>query len=201
MQGVFSDLTIYDGFMVLAAYCVGGISPGYILVRTLRGTDLRCVHSGSLGARNAGRVLGRKGFYITLVIDILKGFVIVLAARWLGYSPVIVGAVTVAVIAGHIWPVWFGFHGGKGIATSMGAFGALDIRLLIAGGLVLLVTYLLTRKFLPSWVATLLVMPVIAFTFDYPMSITVPLMASAAIILIAHKDNIRQARLKPEPKV
>ena len=201
MQGVFADLTIYDGFMVLAAYCVGGISPGYILVRMLRGTDLRSVHSGSLGARNAGRVLGRKGFYATLVIDILKGFVIVLAARWLGFSPVIVGAVTVAVIAGHIWPAWFGFHGGKGIATSMGAFGALDIRLLIAGGLILLVTYLLTRRFLPSWVATLLVMPIIAFTFDYPMAITVPLMASAALILIAHKDNIRQARLKPEPKV
>lgn len=200
MQAAFADLTIYDGLMVLAAYCVGGISPGYILVRALRGTDLRSVHSGSLGARNAGRVLGRKGFYATLVIDILKGFVMVLVARWLGYAPAIVGVVAVAVIAGHIWPVWFGFHGGKGIATSMGAFGALDIRLLIAGGMILLVAYLLTRRFLPSWVAALLVMPVIAYAFDYPMSITVPLAASAAIILIAHKDNIKQARLRPETK-
>ena len=106
MYAELADLSINDGLMILAAYFAGGISPGYILVRTLRGIDLRTVHSGSLGARNAGRVLGRKGFYATLVVDILKGFVIVLAARFLGFAPVVVGAVTVAVIAGHLWPLW-----------------------------------------------------------------------------------------------
>ena len=196
MQAELADLTFYDGLMILAAYFVGGLSPGYILVRTMCGKDLRTVHSGSLGARNTGRVLGRKGFYVTLVIDILKGFVIVLLARVLEFSPVVVGAVTVAVIAGHIWPVWFGFHGGKGIATSMGAFGALDIILLIIGGLVLLITYLVTRRFLASWVATLIGMPVIGLALDYPMYILIPLIASAAIILVAHKDNIKQARPK-----
>lgn len=200
MNPGIADLSIYDGLMVLAAYFVGGISPGYLLVRKLRGIDLRTVSSGSLGARNAGRVLGRKGFYTTLIIDMLKGFGIVLVARGLEYSPAVVGAVVVAVIVGHIWPVWFNFHGGKGIATSVGAFGALQIELWIMGGSILLITYLVTRRFQASWIATLVAMPVIAFSLDYPMYISVPLLASTAIILIAHKDNIKQAWLTQQRK-
>ena len=195
MQAEFADLSIYDGLILLAAYFVGGISPGYLLVRMLRGVDLHTVYSGSLGARNAGRVLGRKGFYATLVIDILKGFIIVMLARVLGYSPAVVGMVTVAVIVGHIWPVWFHFHGGKGIAASMGAFGALQLKLLIIGGIVLLIAYLLTRRFPLSWVLSLISMPAIAYLLDYSLYITVPLLVSAAVILIAHKDNIKQAGL------
>ena len=195
MQSLIADLTLYDGLVVIAAYLVGGISPGYLLVRMLRGVDLRTVHSGSLGARNTGRVLGRKGFYATLVIDILKGFVIVMLARVLEYSPAVVGMVTVAVIVGHIWPAWLQFHGGKGVATSMGAFGALSIKLLIIGGTVLLVAYLVTRRFPLSWALSLVSMPVIAYLLDYPGNVTIPFLLSAAVILIAHKDNIKQAAL------
>ena len=195
MYSLIADLTIYDGLMVIVAYFVGGISPGYLLVRFLRGVDLRTVYSGSLGARNAGRVLGRKGFYATLIIDILKGFVIVMLARVLEFSPAVVGMATVAVIVGHIWPAWLQFHGGKGIATSVGAFGALQITLLMTGGLVLLIAYLVTRRFPVSWVLSLISMPAIAYLLDYPMYISVPLLVSAAVILIAHKDNIKQAAL------
>jgi len=108
------DLSIFDGLMVLAAYLIGGISTGYLLVRMLRGIDLRTVGSGSLGARNVGRILGRKGFYFTLVMDILKGALVVWLARELEFPPTVLGAVVVAVIAGHIWPLWLHFHGGKG---------------------------------------------------------------------------------------
>lgn len=200
MHAEIIDLSISDGLMILSAYLVGGISPGYLLVRILRGIDLRTAYSGSLGARNAGRVLGRKGFYATLVIDILKGVFIVLLARGLEFPPGVVGAVVIAVIAGHIWPIGLNFHGGKGIATSLGAFSALDYKILLIGGCVLLVTYLLTRKFTLSWIATLVAMPLIAISLDYPMNIWVPLLISAAIILIAHKENIKHAWLTPEHK-
>lgn len=194
------DLTLYDGLMILLAYLVGGISPGYLLVRIMLGTDLRTMGSGSLGARNVGRVLGRKGFYITLVTDILKGALIVWLTRVLEFPPGIVGAVVVAVIAGHIWPAWLHFHGGKGIATSLGAFVALDYKVLLMGGVVLLVTYVLTRSFLPSWIATLVAMPLITFSLGYPMAVVVPLLVAAAIILFAHKENIRQVWFSSEHK-
>ncbi|UCB55135.1 MAG: glycerol-3-phosphate acyltransferase [Thiotrichales bacterium] len=187
------DLTLANALMLIAAYLVGGISPGYILVRVARGIDLRTVYSGSLGATNAGRVLGRRVFYSVLAIDILKGFIIVLLARYLGFSAAIVAGVTVTVIAGHVWPAWFRFHGGKGIATTIGAFTALDFILLPTGGAVLLAFYLLTRSFDISVIATVIAMPIIALAISYPMHITLALVISAAIILIAHKDNILEA--------
>jgi glycerol-3-phosphate acyltransferase PlsY len=77
----------------------------------------------------------------------------------------------------------------------MGAFGALQIKLLIIGGIVLLTAYLVTRRFPLSWVLSLISMPVIAYLLDYPGYVTVPLLVSAGVILIAHKDNIKQSRL------
>lgn len=194
------NLTLSDYLLILLAYLVGGISPGYLLVRLLLDTDLRTVGSGSLGARNVGRVLGKKGFYFTLVTDMLKGAVMVWLAGWLEFPPGVVAAVVVAVIAGHIWPLWLNFHGGKGIATGLGAFVALDYRILLIGGVVLLVTYMMTRRFLPSWVATLVAMPLFAYILGYPMAVVVPLILAAAIIVFAHKENIRQPGFMSEDK-
>jgi len=189
-----------DNLMILLAYLVGGISPGYLLVRMVLDTDLRTVGSGSLGATNVGRVLGKKGFYFTLVTDILKGAVMVWLAKWLGFSPGVVAAVVVVVIAGHIWPIWHHFHGGKGIATGLGAFVALDYVILLIGGVVLLVTYMMLRRFLPSWIVTLAAMPLIAYILDYPLAVVVPLILAAAIIVFAHKENIRQLGFLSENK-
>ncbi len=194
------NLSLSDYLLILLAYLVGGISPGYLLVRLLLDTDLRTVGSGSLGARNVGRVLGKKGFYFTLVMDILKGAVMVWLAGWLEFPPGVVAAVIVAVIVGHIWPLWLNFHGGKGIATGLGAFVALDYKILLIGGVVLLVTYMMTHRFLPSWVATLVAMPLFAYILGYPMAVVVPLILAAAIIVFAHKENIRQPGFMSEDK-
>ncbi len=189
------NLTLSDNLMILLAYLVGGISPGYLLVRVLLDTDLRTVGSGSLGATNVGRVLGKKGFYFTLVADMLKGALMVSLARWLEFPPGVVAAVAVVVVAGHIWPLWHHFHGGKGIATGFGAFVTLDYKIVLIGVVVLLVTYMMTRRFLPSWVVTLVVMPPLAYALDYPMTVVAPLVLAAAIIIFAHKENIRQSGL------
>ncbi len=194
------NLALSDNLMILLAYLVGGISPGYLLVRMVLDTDLRTVGSGSLGATNVGRVLGKKGFYFTLVTDFLKGAVMVLLAKWLGFSPGVVAAVVVVVIVGHIWPIWLHFHGGKGIATGLGAFVALDYRILLIGGVVLLVTYMMLRRFLPSWIVTLAAMPLIAYILGYPLAVVVPLILAAAIIVFAHKENIRQLGFLSENK-
>jgi glycerol-3-phosphate acyltransferase PlsY len=194
------DFTLNDGMIVLSAYLIGGISPGYLLVRMLRDVDLRTIGSGSLGATNTGRVLGRKWFYFTLVMDMLKGALVVLLARSLEFQPDIVCAVLVAVIAGHIWPLWLHFHGGKGIATSLGAFAVLDYKILLMGGAALLLTYVVTRKFLPSWIATLVALPLIVYFLGGPMPVVISLLVSAVIILIAHKNNIMQVWFTSEHK-
>ena len=138
--------------------------------------------------------------YKRQILDILKGVFAVLLARSLEFQPEIVCAVVVAVIAGHIWPLLLRFHGGKGIATSLGAFVALDYKILLMGGIVLLITYLVTRKFLPSWIATLVAMPLIAYFLGNSTSVVVSLLVSAVIILIAHKNNIMQVWFASEHK-
>ncbi|CAK8725823.1 glycerol-3-phosphate acyltransferase PlsY [Candidatus Electrothrix aarhusensis] len=182
-----------DLLMVLAAYLIGGISTGYLLVLLRRGLDIRSTGSGSSGARNVGRVLGRSGFYLTLIGDILKGMLVVFTAVRLDFAPLIIGATVVAVIAGHIWPVWLKFRGGKGIATSLGTFLALDYTLVLLGGGIVLFVYLLSRNFLLSWSTAFILLPVLALLFGYPAYISASLAVTAVIVLYAHRANISSA--------
>ncbi|WPD24983.1 MAG: glycerol-3-phosphate acyltransferase [Candidatus Electrothrix aestuarii] len=179
--------------MVLAAYLVGSISTGYILVYFTRGIDIRATGSGSSGARNVGRVLGRWGFYLTLLGDILKGMLVVFVAELFDHPPLLIGAAAVAVIVGHIWPLWLRFRGGKGIATSLGVFAALDYTLLVLGGGVMLLVYLLSRNFLVSWGTAFLLLPLLTCILGYPVHISVSLVFAVAAVLYAHKTNISAA--------
>ncbi|MFV2033184.1 MAG: glycerol-3-phosphate acyltransferase [Gammaproteobacteria bacterium] len=186
------NITALDGLIILAAYLVGGISSGYILVRVRRGIDVRSTGSRSTGATNVGRILGRPGFYLTLIGDLSKAGLVVWLVRWLNYPPGIVGAVAVAVISGHIWSAWLGFHGGKGIASSLGAYLALDYTILLIGGVALLVAYLITRNFLTSWILTLVTIPLLAFLLNFSIALVLPLAVTAVIVLYAHRDNIKE---------
>ena len=185
------DITLMDGLVVVAAYLIGGISSGYLLVRVTRGIDVRSVGSHSTGATNVGRILGRKGFYLTLVGDLAKAALFVWLARWIGCPPAVVGLVAVALVVGHVWPAWLGFRGGKGIASSLGAFIALHYLILLPGAVVLSIIYLFTRNFLQSWVVAALLMPVFAILFDFPGSVILSASAMVIIVVHAHRQNIR----------
>ncbi|HGY92075.1 MAG TPA: glycerol-3-phosphate 1-O-acyltransferase [Planctomycetes bacterium] len=117
------------GWIVLS-YLVGTISWSYLIVRKVKGTDLRDFGSGNLGATNAGRVLGRRYAIFIYVLDFLKGLAAVLPARHL--FPCDLGGIPLelyaglAVVVGHIFPFWLGFKGGKGVATGSGVVFALS---------------------------------------------------------------------------
>ncbi len=112
------------------AYLLGSVPFGYLLVRTVRHQDIRSVGSGNIGATNVLRS-GAKGLGIaTLLLDCLKGVLAVLLAFFLAHRAGLprpagfdlASAAAVAVVLGHIFPVWLGFRGGKGVATALGAF-------------------------------------------------------------------------------
>lgn len=113
---------------VVASYLIGAIPVGYLLVRAVKGIDIRTVGSGNMGATNAARALGgKKYFFICFFIDVLKGLAPCLAVGllaghgWLrDPAPLPVVLCGIAAIAGHNWPVYIGFRGGKGVATSAG---------------------------------------------------------------------------------
>jgi glycerol-3-phosphate acyltransferase PlsY len=109
------------------AYLLGSIPFGYLLVRIFRKEDIRAIGSGNIGATNVARS-GAKGLGIaTLVLDALKGFVAVMFALHIAPGNLdLAAAAAVAAILGHVFPIWLGFKGGKGIATALGVFLALS---------------------------------------------------------------------------
>ena len=121
-----------DAILIVAAYLIGAVPFGYLIARAVGRLDIRSEGSGNIGATNVGRVLGVKWGIVVFVLDVLKGFLPVLAAEVvfrpglvpLGLRPTVV-AVGLATIAGHNWPIYLRFKGGKGVATSCGVFAAL----------------------------------------------------------------------------
>jgi glycerol-3-phosphate acyltransferase PlsY len=113
-------LTVFA--LVAFAYLLGSVPSGWIVMKLYRGQDLRRVGSGNIGAANVFRAGGPGAFATTLAADGLKGVLPVLAGILLGYGPQewVLAVIGLAAVVGHNWPIFLGFHGGKGVATSGG---------------------------------------------------------------------------------
>lgn len=178
---------------ILIAYLLGGLCTGYYLVRIKAKLDIREHGSGGVGARNVGRVLGKPGFIITLLGDMLKGLLAVALARKFEIAAPAVSLVLVAVIAGHIWPLPLQFRGGRGIATAIGAYFAYDphLALLLLGITIVLMVF--RRGFILSGLAAFLLLPFVAHVLEMPGHTVAALAGCSVIILFAHRERLRKA--------
>ena len=130
------NLFFFDLMVLALSYGLGSLPTGYLMGRFLRGIDLRDHGSGSTGATNALRVLGKKPGAFVLVVDVLKGVGAVLVARYLGNSvldaaqlgwlPWLEVFAGLSAVVGHSNPIWLGFRGGKSVATGLGILVALS---------------------------------------------------------------------------
>ncbi len=111
--------------LIAAAYLVGSVPFSFLVVRALRGIDVRSVGSGNPGATNAMRAVGALPALAVLALDFGKGLAPVAVGSWLGASPAVLTAAGVAAVAGHVFPLFLGFSGGKGVATAAGALAML----------------------------------------------------------------------------
>jgi len=177
---------------VLGAYVLGCFATGYYFIRARTGKDLRTIASGSIGARNAGRVLGKAGFAITLLGDFGKGALAVWIAReWTGDNRLALLAL-VAVVFGHIWPAQLRFHGGKGVATSLGALLVFDYRVALMFPVLFLGGFALARKSLLPAMFAFACLPMIAWFFNSDNLTVALLTLLAAMILFAHRKNLTE---------
>ena len=182
--------------VVFAAYALGCFVTGYYLVGWRTGKDLRTLGSGSLGAKNAGRLLGRGGYFTTSLVDIAKGFAAVLLARWAGLADWALGLTALAVVAGHNWPAQLGFHGGKGIATGYGV--VLALAPWVAGAMwgVFLPITLLLRSSTLGGVAAFLAAPLLAMAFSAGLPLVVTFALVGMIVAFTHRRNVRAELVK-----
>jgi acyl phosphate:glycerol-3-phosphate acyltransferase len=170
---------------LVLGYAAGCFNTGYYLVRTRTGRDLRAEGSGTAGATNTGRLLGRWGFAVALAGDLVKGALVVALARWLGGDGPASAAV-VGVVLGHVYPAQLAFRGGKGLATAFGAGLVLvPIPALIAGGIAAALLALTRRRVL-SALTGVASAPVSALVLHGAGPVPAGLAVAATIILIRH---------------
>jgi glycerol-3-phosphate acyltransferase PlsY len=177
------------------AYLLGSIPFGYLLVKIFRKQDIRATGSGNIGATNVARS-GAKGLGIaTLLLDLGKAFLAVKIAQHLAPSNYdIAVAAAVAAILGHVFPVWLGFRGGKGVASALGVFLALTWPSALAILGVFLVVFLITRYVSLASIIAAAVFPLFGFwfvPFRTPIVI-VGFLLIPLIIIVKHHQNIRR---------
>ena len=185
--------------VILVSYLLGSIPFGYLIVRAKEGSDIRQTGSGGTGATNVSRRAGKIAGILTLLLDALKGATAVLLAMWVFQPPVSwwVTAAAIAVLVGHIFPVWLKFRGGKGVATGVGVFvmlapAAVAVALLIFIGIVLVTRYVSLGSIVAALTIPLLIwiQHVFIRPFEAPAALLAAALLGALLIVFAHRENI-----------
>ena len=183
---------------IISSYLLGSIPPGYILVRLLRGIDIRQHGSGNIGATNVARILGKPAGMTVLLLDILKGFLATtLIANIFGVEEIIGRlALAVAVVCGHNWTIFLKFRGGKGVATTIGAIAGLALVIpglrpvFLLSLLVWLVVFLLSKIVGLASIASSVSLTLFMVLFKQPAELVVLGLVFCVFIIVRHKSNI-----------
>ena len=190
---------------VIVAYLIGSIPTGYIIVKTKTGQDIRTIGSGSTGATNVKRVLGKKWFFIVLLLDAFKGALPVILAdlfvktgAGFGIAPVVAA---ISVIIGHSRSIFLGFKGGKSVASGVGTILALNW---VAGLIIAVIwgTITYTTKYVSvGSIIALFVSPFLMYFMGAPIAYVCYCAIGAVYIIYLHRENIGRLIKGNENKV
>ena len=177
------------GLIVLGAYILGCFTTGYYLVKMRSGQDIRVLGSGSVGARNVGRVLGSPGFLVTLIGDLAKGAFAVWAAAHFTKDDRLIALAMLAVVVGHVWPAQLRFRGGKGVATSLGALLVYDYHLAVAFVILFASFFAVLRRTVLPGLFAFTCLPLVSMYLGHDPSKIIGISFLAALVLITHRKN------------
>src|SRR5215472_5390921 len=187
---------------VTIAYLLGSIPFGYILVRTFRGTDVRTTGSGNIGATNVARTSPLLGL-ATLILDMLKGLAAVeLVSKLVPGNRMAVFVAAFAAVLGHVFPIWLGFRGGKGVATGFAVFLMLTPRAVLLASGIFLVMALAFRFVSLASVTAAAALPLFAYVVEKVHSLDEMILICAAslLIVVKHHANLRRLLAGAEPR-
>jgi acyl phosphate:glycerol-3-phosphate acyltransferase len=176
--------------VALAAYLLGCFTTGYYLVRFRLGQDIRDLGSGSVGARNVGRLLGWQGFLLTVLGDFGKGAVAVWVTRYYTADDRLVLVAMVAVVIGHVWPMQLLFRGGKGMASTLGALLTYNHELALVFVLLFAAAFAALRKTVLPGLFALACLPLTSWYLAHNPAEVVGTSALTGVVLLAHRRNL-----------
>lgn len=168
---------------------------GYLVTKFIFQQDIRTGGSGNVGARNAGRLYGKKAFVLTFLGDALKGAAVVLIGVWLGFAETVQLVGLALAVIGHLKPIVLGFKGGKGISTFIG--GILAFHPLVAPFVVLAfgLLYPFTKSFTLAGLGSFLAIPVVLYVNGDGWASCSIVIGILVLLFLAHSENIKE-RLK-----
>lgn len=190
---------------VIIAYLIGAIPTGYIVVKLFTKQDIRTIGSGSTGATNVKRVMGKKWFFIVLLLDAFKGALPVILAKIFATTFLSIGLIPVicaiAVIIGHSKSIFLNFAGGKSVASGVGTIIALNWHVgLIVAVIWSVITYISKYVSLGSIIA-LALSPILMYFCKEPIAYIIYCSLGAAYIIYLHRENIKRLLKGEENKV
>src|SRR5215217_4013396 len=187
--------------IVVVAYLIGSIPFGYLVVRRKIGADVRQTGSGGTGATNVSRRAGKAAGVLTLLLDAAKGSVAVLIAKTVTGDDWVIAVAAVAALVGHIFPVWLGFRGGKGVATGVGIFLVLAPIALLCAGVVFVAIVVLTRYVSLGSITAAILIPVLVWVQSDSQPLLIAAIIGAALIVFAHRGNIQRLASGTESRI
>jgi glycerol-3-phosphate acyltransferase PlsY len=173
-----------------AAYLLGSIPSGYLIVRAADRRDIRDLGSGATGATNVLRTKGLKFALPVVVVDVLKGFLPAFLGLRLFHDPFLAGLAGFLAIVGHCFPFAIGFRGGKGVATAAGVFSALAFRPVLVCLAVFAIVVAVGRRVSLGSLAAAGTLPLAVLLIDGPGPVFIWSLAAAVLVVFRHKDNI-----------
>jgi acyl phosphate:glycerol-3-phosphate acyltransferase len=191
---------------LVLGYLIGGFPTGIVICKVIKGVDPRSAGSGSSGATNVSRVMGRKWAVVVLLVDALKGYLPIafLAPLLNRADEVALGSVLMlaGLVAGHVWTPYAGFRGGKGVATAAGAMLALDWMSLLIALAVWIVFFAVWRTVSISSIAAALSLPIIvAVIGGRPEVYLLTAIGLVLFLVFTHRENIRRLIRKEERRL
>jgi glycerol-3-phosphate acyltransferase PlsY len=187
--------------VVVIAYLLGSIPFGYLIVRRTIGADIRQTGSGGTGATNVSRRAGKAAGVLTLLLDAAKGCAAVLIARVVSGEDWVIAAAASAALVGHIFPVWLGFRGGKGVATGVGIFSVLAPLALLCAGVIFIAIVVTTRYVSLGSIVAAVLIPVFVWFQSGLQPVLTAAIIGAVLIVFAHRGNIKRLVSRTESQI
>ncbi len=191
--------------ILFLGYLFGSFPSGYIAGRIAKGIDIRTLGSGSTGATNVLRHIGKRAAITVFLIDVFKGVLSVLVAKYFLLNDSWQVAIGLSTLIGHIWPVWLNWKGGKAVATGLGVFLGLSWQVGLATLSIFIVMITIFRIVSLASISAALALPLIMFLSFKASNISIPFLVisllAMTLVIWRHRENIVRLIKGKEPKI
>ena len=178
--------------LIVCSYLLGNVLTGSIISKYFYKQEIRAIGSGNPGARNIGRLHGKKAFVLTFLGDAMKGTLAVLAVKLLGFGQAIELLALFVVIIGHVYPILYRFRGGKGISTFVGGLILFDPLVFAVFVGVFIILYAFIKSFTVAGLIAISSLPIIMFLHSYNFESIIITCFISALVLFAHRENLKK---------